>query len=61
LSSNLWCPVGDKANCGGLAWVVDPEGTILAQTDEANPFATVSIDLDFARASKASYPRYVAE
>ncbi|WP_086929493.1 carbon-nitrogen hydrolase family protein [Agarilytica rhodophyticola] len=61
LSSNLWCPPGDKVNCGGLAWVVDPEGNILAQTDENNPFATVGIDLEFARESKNTYPRYVPE
>ncbi|MHA7870895.1 MAG: carbon-nitrogen hydrolase family protein [Hyphococcus sp.] len=61
LSSNLWRPKGAGANCGGLAWVVDPEGNILAQTDEDNPFATVDIDLEFAKASKSTYPRYVKE
>ncbi|MEM7170143.1 MAG: carbon-nitrogen hydrolase family protein [Pseudomonadota bacterium] len=61
LSSNLWCPVGDKANCGGLSWVVDPEGVVLATTDDANPFATVEIDPEFARMSKKTYPRYVPE
>ncbi len=61
LSSNLWCPEGDKANCGGLGWVVDPEGNIMAETDVNNPFATVEIDREFARSSKSTYPRYVAE
>ena len=61
LSSNLWCSPGDKANCGGLAWVVDPEGNVLAKTDVDNPFATVEIDLTFARKSKSTYPRYVPE
>ena len=61
LSSNLWCPVGDKADCGGLGWVIDPEGNILAETSQEVPFATVEIDLDFARNSKKTYPRYVPE
>ena len=61
LSSNLWCPPGDTANCGGLGWVIDPEGEVMARTDEDNPFATVEIDPGFARASKITYPRYVEE
>lgn len=61
LSSNLWAPKGYKANCGGLGWIVDPEGEILAETTEEEPFVTVEIDLDFARESKSTYPRYVPE
>lgn len=61
LSSNLWCPPGDASDCGGLSWIIDPDGTILAHTDEATPFATVNVDLDLARASKTTYPRYVPE
>ncbi|NKB63494.1 MAG: hypothetical protein GKR95_15695 [Gammaproteobacteria bacterium] len=60
LSSNLWCPADGIADLGGLAWVVDPEGNILAQTDEDHPYATVDIDLDFSKRSKSTYPRYVA-
>lgn len=61
LSSNLWRPEGDKANCGGMGWIIDPEGTVLATTDQTNKFATVEIDLEQARAAKATYPRYVRE
>ncbi len=61
LSSNLWAPVGDAPDAGGLAWVIDPEGNVLATTDPDNPFATVEIDLDFAAQSKSTYPRYVPE
>lgn len=61
LSSNLWAPLEGKLNLGGLAWVIDPEGNVLARTDAADPFATVQIDLDFARVSKSTYPRYVPE
>jgi N-carbamoylputrescine amidase len=61
LSSNLWAPPGDAANLGGLGWIISPEGDILAETDEDTPFATVEIDLEFARQSKQTYPRYVHE
>ena len=61
LSSNLWCPVGSKANLGGLAWVIDPEGNVLATTSPDEPFKTVDIDLEFSQASKRTYPRYVAD
>ena len=61
LSSNLWAPPGEAVNAGGLGWVVDPEGEVLATTDKDSPFATVEINLTFARASKVTYPRYVPE
>lgn len=61
LSSNLWAPVGQSPDAGGLGWVVDPEGNVLATTSSDDPFATVDIDLDFARLSKSTYPRYVPE
>lgn len=61
LSSNLWNPPGSQANCGGLAWIVSPEGDVLATTDLDTPFASAEVDLDFARASKSTYPRYVPE
>ena len=61
LSSNLWAPAGDKADLGGLGWITDPEGNILATTSPDDPFATVEIDLAFARDSKRTYPRYVPE
>lgn len=61
LSSNLWYPPGGEADCGGLGWIIDPEGNVLARTDPDNPFATVEIDLDLARRSKSTYPRYVPE
>jgi N-carbamoylputrescine amidase len=61
LSSNIWNPPGSKADCGGLGWIISPEGDVLAQTSEESPFASAEIDLEFARQSKATYPRYVAE
>ena len=61
LSSNLWNPPGSMADCGGLGWIISPEGDILAQTDPDSPFATVDIDPGLAQQSKSTYPRYVIE
>ncbi len=61
LSSNLWNPPGDRADCGGLGWIISPEGDVLATTSEEDPFVTVEIDPEFARRSKSTYPRYVSE
>ncbi|MDJ0785040.1 MAG: carbon-nitrogen hydrolase family protein [Desulfosarcinaceae bacterium] len=61
LSSNLWYPPGNRVNCGGLGWIIDPEGNILDTTRPDAPFATAEIDLAFSRASKSTYPRYVPE
>ena len=36
-------------------------GDVLATTSVDAPFATVALDLDLARRSKATYPRYVPE
>ncbi|MDH3732787.1 MAG: carbon-nitrogen hydrolase family protein [Gemmatimonadota bacterium] len=61
LSSNLWTPPGLDVDCGGTGFVVDPDGEVLATTSEDEPFVTIDVDLGRARASKATYPRYVAE
>ncbi len=62
LSSNLFMPPGSSnAELGGVGWIIDPEGSVLATTSEDAPFATLDIDLAFARASKLTYPRYVPE
>jgi N-carbamoylputrescine amidase len=61
LSSNLWNPPGSEADCGGLGWIISPEGDVLAQTDPDTPFASFEIDPALAQRSKSTYPRYVAE
>ena len=61
LSSNLWYPRGVEANCGGVGWIIDPEGRVLATTSEEQPFVTAEIDLNFSRLSKSTYPRYIPE
>lgn len=54
LSSNRVDPTGA---CGGVGWIIDPSGHILAQTTPDAPFATVDIDL--AAAARDHYPGYV--
>ena len=54
-------PGVSAAECGGVGWIIDPEGSILATTSEDALLATVDIDLEFARQSKDTYPRYVPE
>lgn len=61
LSSNLWYPEEAAADCGGVGWISDPEGHVLATTDLDHPFATAEVDLDVARLAKSRYPRYVPE
>ena len=61
LSSNLWHPPNQRTDCGGLGWITSPEGDVLARTSEDDPFVTRDIDIEFARLSKSTYPRYVIE
>ena len=61
LSSNQWVPDGSALECGGLGWVIGPDGDVLATTSADEPFVTVEVDLEVARAAKATYPRYVRE
>jgi N-carbamoylputrescine amidase len=53
LSSNRVDPTGA---CGGMGWIIGPEGDILATTSPDAPFATVDIDLASADAARAGYP-----
>lgn len=46
---------------GGLSWIIDPDGRVLAVTSPQQPFVTVEIDLDIANAAKTTYPRYVMD
>ena len=55
-SSNRVDPSG---KCGGAAWIIGPDGHLLASTTPESPFATCSIDLALATAARDSYPRYV--
>ena len=56
LSSNR---VDTTGACGGIGWIIDPAGQILALTSALKPFATRDVDLTKAARAKGSYPRYV--
>ena len=53
LSSNRVDPTGA---CGGVGWIIDPYGKILARTTRDAPFATVDIDLSAPAAARVGYP-----
>lgn len=56
LSSNRVDPTGE---CGGVGWIISPDGQIRASTTSDAPFATVDIDLAASAAARESYPRYI--
>jgi N-carbamoylputrescine amidase len=56
LSSNRVDPTGA---CGGVGWIISPDGEILATTTREVPYVTLDIDLELAVAAKTSYPRYL--
>ena len=56
LSSNRVDPTGA---CGGVGWIINPQGNILARTTSDAPFATVDIDLSATAAARDAYPCYV--
>jgi N-carbamoylputrescine amidase len=56
LSSNRVEPSGA---CGGVGWIIDPYGKILARTSAEEPFATMDIDLAVSAAAQDDYPCYV--
>ncbi len=61
LSSNRFTSAENEKEAGGLGWITDPEGEVLAATSFEEPFVTVTIDPAFAEEAKNSYPRYVRE
>jgi N-carbamoylputrescine amidase len=46
-------------SCGGVGWVIGPDGERLASTSAAAPFCTVALDLRATAAARSTYPRYV--
>ena len=58
LSSNHAGQVG-QLQLGGAGWLCDPDGEVLAETSEREPFVTLDLDLALAERAKATYPRYV--
>lgn len=56
MSSNRVHPDG---SCGGVGWIISPDGEILAKTCSQAPFRTLDIDLTATVAARRTYPRYV--
>lgn len=56
LSSNR---VHDDGSCGGVGWVIDPDGVELARTSPDEPAVTVDVEPARAASAAATYPRYV--
>lgn len=46
-------------SCGGVGWIIDPEGVELARTSATMPAVTRDIALVEAEDAKSRYPRYV--
>jgi len=61
LSSNLYNPIGEGADLGGIGWIISPEGEIIKSTNANRPFVTMDIDIEDSRKAKKTYPRYVKE
>jgi N-carbamoylputrescine amidase len=51
--------VDQTGACGGVGWIISPDGEILATTTRDVPFVTMDIDLSVPLAARTSYPRYV--
>jgi len=60
LSSNRYGP-GQGFDWGGMGWIIDPDGEVLARTSAEQPFVTMDLDLSVAEKAKSSYPRDVRE
>ena len=58
VSSNRVDPAG---TCGGMGWVISPDGEILAVTTPKTPFVTVDVDLAAPSRARKRYPCYVFE
>jgi N-carbamoylputrescine amidase len=56
LSSNRVDPTGA---CGGVGWIISPDGELLATTSCDVPFVTIDIDLNASTQAQTTYPRYV--
>ena len=56
LSSNRVDPSGA---CGGVGWIINPDGHVLARTTTEVPFATIGISLTAPVAARDRYPCYV--
>jgi N-carbamoylputrescine amidase len=56
LSSNR---VQADGSCGGVGWMIGPDGELLAKTSAQTPFCTLDLSFGQAAAARKTYPRYV--
>jgi len=56
LSSNR---VHRDGGCGGVGWIIEPDGALLARTSHVEKFCTREIDPLRSRYARRTYPRYV--
>lgn len=56
ISSNR---VQNDGACGGVGWIIEPDGALLARTSNLEPFITRDIDPARSRLARTTYPRYV--
>lgn len=61
VSANRSESMAEGPRFGGQGWCFDPDGELLATTDDEQPFRTVAIDVDDARRAVDTYPRYAIE
>jgi N-carbamoylputrescine amidase len=46
----------ESGACGGVGWVIGPDGRLLGSTTAAEPFATIAVDLAASAAARSGYP-----
>jgi N-carbamoylputrescine amidase len=46
----------ESGSCGGVGWMIGPDGRLLGSTTAAEPFATIAVDLAASVAARAGYP-----
>ena len=56
LSSNRVQPDGV---CGGVGWIIEPDGALIARTSSVEQFCTRDIDPLRSKQARLTYPRYV--
>jgi N-carbamoylputrescine amidase len=56
ISSNRVQPDGA---CGGVGWIIEPDGALLARTSSHEQFCTREIEPARSRRARRTYPRYV--
>jgi N-carbamoylputrescine amidase len=63
VSSGCYCISSNRVQndgaCGGVGWIIEPDGALLARTSAVEPFCTREVDPARSRRARATYPRYV--